>query len=107
MSWTTAAFVLPAGVGTTYSGLAVQNLQPATATVKVSLIAADGSTLGKKVFLLATNSRLLRKMAELVAVPPPAGSYWRVQSSTPVQLLGLNGDDSTGVVTPVLPVSAH
>lgn len=103
--WTSASFSLPVDVGTTYSGLAVANLQTGTATVTVSLVSAGGSTLGAKTFLLAPNTRRVQKAAELVAVPPPAGSYWLLQSTIPIQMLGLNGDDSTGLVTPILPFS--
>ena len=107
MFWRSAAFVLPADAGTTYSGLAVQNLQPVAAAVRVSLIASDGSTVGKRSFSLVPNSRLVQKVVKLVPTPPPAGSHWIVQANAPVQMLGLNGDDSTGIVSPILPVSAR
>jgi hypothetical protein len=93
--------------GLLYSGLALQNLQAAPVGVSVSLVAANGSTLGKRSVSLAPNTRLTKKMVELVSTPPPAGSSWLVRSNAPVQMLGLNGDDSTGIVTPILPVSAQ
>lgn len=107
MFWTSATFSLPADSGTTFSGLAVQNLQPVSATVRVSLIAANGTTVGKRTLSLAANSRFVRQMVELVSTPPPAGSHWLVHSSTPVQMLGLSADSSTAVVSPVLATSAH
>lgn len=107
MFWNSASFALPVDSGTTYSGLALQNLQPAPVGVSVSLVAANGGTLGKRLVSLAPNTRLTKKMVELVSTPPPAGSSWLVRSNAPVQMLGLNGDDSTGIVTPILPVTAQ
>lgn len=104
---TAAAFLLPPDAGTTYSGLAVQNLQSAAAAIRVSLIAADGGTVGQRSFLLPPDSRMIQKAAELVAAAPPAGSHWLLEANAPVQMLGLSGDDSTGVVSPLLPVSVH
>jgi hypothetical protein len=101
--WKSATFNLPADTATTYSGVAVQNLQSVSASIKVSLIASDGTTLGTRALSLATNNRLVRRMTDLISTPPPAGSHWLVQSNTPVQMLGLNGDTGAGTVAPVLP----
>ncbi|MFN7992800.1 MAG: IPT/TIG domain-containing protein [Bryobacteraceae bacterium] len=106
-SWTSATYSLPADGGTTYSGLAFQNLGATTAGVKVSLIAANRTVLGSSNLQLPVNSRIVRKVAELVSIAPPAGSYWLVQSNAPVQILGLTGDDSTGSVSPIVPLSAR
>jgi hypothetical protein len=105
--WKSAVFNLPLDSGSAYSGFAVQNLQAVKATVRVSLIASDGSTLGRKAISLATNSRLARKMIELVATPAPAGSHWLIESNAPLQMLGLSADDTIGTVNPVLPASAQ
>lgn len=105
--WTTAKFNFPLDSASTYSGVAVQNLNPATASVKVTLIAPNGSILGRRGLSLTTNSRLVRRLADLISTPPPAGSYWLVQSNLPVQILGLSGDSSAGTVSPVLPASAQ
>jgi hypothetical protein len=101
--WTSAAFFLPADTPTTYSGLAVQNLQSAAASIRVSLIASNGDPLAKRVLSLATNRRLVRRLTDLISIPPPPGSRWLVQSNLPVQMLGLNGDTIAGTVAPVLP----
>lgn len=105
--WQSAAFALPPDSGALYSGLALQNLQPVAVAVRISLVASDGSTAGKRSFLLAPNTRLLQKAAEIVPAQPPAGSYWLVQANAPVQMLGLSADETAGTVAPVLPVSAR
>ncbi len=72
--WKTATFSLPVDAGTTYSGLAVQNLQAASAGIAVSLIASDGSTVGKRSFSLMPNTRLTMKgrLSSSLLHRPPA-----------------------------------
>lgn len=104
--WTSAVYGLPVASGTKYSGITVQNLQSTPTTTTVALVSSAGSVIGSRTFSLPPNRRVTRETAEYVAGVPPAGSYWRVRSSAPIQSLGLVGDDSTGIVSPVVPASA-
>jgi hypothetical protein len=106
-SWSSAIYFLPAASGTRYAGLAIQNLQSTSANVTVLLVSSTGATVGSKAFTLPPNKRLVRATTEFIATAPPAGSTWRVRSNVPVQSLGLVGDDSTGVVAPVVPAATQ
>ena len=48
-----------------------------------------------------SGSRLPREVSELLGTVPPTDSYLHVSSTQPVQMLGLLGNDRTGVVIPV------
>lgn len=105
--WTSAVYGLPVASGTKYSGITVQNLRSTPTSIVVALVSSTGSVIGSRGFSLPPNRRLTRETVEYVAGIPPAGSYWRVRSNAPVQSLGLIGDDSTGLVSPVVPASAQ
>ena len=104
-NWTLGYF-RPALQGTIFSGVALQNLNPAGANVVLRLYTKAGVLLAKQKVLLGTNVSLARDLAELFpGVVAGSGTSLKVTSDQPVQMLGLLGDDATGTLLPVNPTS--
>ena len=91
--------------GTVFSGLALQNLSSTGATVQLDLLSKPGGTvIARQSVALAANSRITRDLREFFpSVSPASGTELRMTSPIPVQMLGLAGDDSTGIVLGVDP----
>lgn len=88
-----------------FLGLALQNPGAATATVSVQLLSA-GSVVASGSFALPPRTELLREASELLTgVIPLPGNVLQVTSGAPVQMLGLQGDEAAGSVTPLLPAN--
>lgn len=86
-----------------FLGVAVQNPGPATSAVSVELWSA-GSVIASASLTLPPRTEIEREASELfTGVVPPAGSFLRVTASSPVQMLGLLGNETDGSVKPVLP----
>ena len=90
--------------GTMFSGLALQNLRAQTARVRLELYSAQGVLLTARSVSVPTNTRMARDFVELFpGFTPSDGTWVRIVSATPVQVLGLLGDDASGQVLPVEP----
>jgi hypothetical protein len=104
-TWT-QAYVTSVLNGSMFSGLALQNLRAQTARVRLELYSAQGVLLTSRAVSLPTNKRMARDLVELFpGFTPGDGTYVRVVSATPIQALGLLGDDASGQVLPVEPTS--
>ena len=88
------------GSGTT--GIAVQNIQKATATVAMDLLSPSGLQIATITRSLPMNQFFLRSATELFQIGYPAGSSVRVRSATPLQVMGV-ALSTGGDATPVLP----
>jgi hypothetical protein len=86
-----------------FTALALQNPNAATASVTVEALAANGGLIGSRVVTLPSGARISREVSEWFGVALPTGGYLQVISTQPVQVLGLLGNDRTGVVLPVMP----
>jgi hypothetical protein len=79
----------------------LQNPGAAAAVVTVESHDAGGVLTGSTTVTLPSGSRLTREVSELLGSVLPTGSYLHVSSPQAVQMLGLLGNDRTGVVIPV------
>ena len=84
------------------AGLALQNIEPSSATVVVRLFGADGALLATTRFVLPANAYLVQEVPELFQMAAPAGAFVRVRASGPVQAMGI-AVDAAGTATPLLP----
>jgi hypothetical protein len=99
----TGFFSTPAPAPGVFLGIALQNPGTATSTVSVELWSA-GSVVASTSLALPPRTEIEREASELfTGVVPPQGSFLRVTASSPVQMLGLQGNETNGSVTPVLP----
>ena len=85
-----------------FTALALQNPNAASASVTVEARAANGVLIGSQVVTLASGARISREASEWFGSALPNGGYLHVVSAQPVQVLGLLGNDRTGVVLPVM-----
>lgn len=84
-----------------FTAVAVQNPNAAAATVTIETRSADGTVTGSTVLALPAGGRISREVAELSGSVLPTGSYLHLASTIPVQMMGLLGNDRTGVVLPL------
>lgn len=93
--------------GTAFTALALQNLGSTATTVRLDLMTKPGGTvITSRTVSLGANTRFTRDLRELFPTAVPDNSTEvRVNSAAPIQMLGLVGDDATGVVLAVDPVS--
>jgi hypothetical protein len=83
-----------------FTAIAVQNPALVSSDVTIEAHAAGGALVAGTTVKLASGSRITREIFELFGTNVPAGGYLRIASSQPVQMLGLNGNDATGIVLP-------
>jgi hypothetical protein len=104
-TWTQAYFH-PVLSGTSFSGIAFQNLGASGANVRLELYSSKGALLTTRLLSIGVNSRITRELSELLPGAVPAtGTVLRVISSSRIQILGLLGDTASGIVIPVEPAS--
>jgi hypothetical protein len=84
-----------------FTAIAVQNPSAADAVVTLESHDAADSITGSTIFTLPSGGRLTREVSELLGAVLPTGSYLRVRSTQAVQMMGLLGNDRTGVVLPL------
>jgi hypothetical protein len=104
-TWSQAYF-RPVLSGTSFSGLALQNVGATAASVRLELYSNNGVLVTSNLLSLDVNRRITRRLGELLPGAVPAtGTLLRVVSSTRIQMLGLLGDSASGIVLPVAPAS--
>lgn len=102
----TEGYFRPILSGSVFSGLALQNVTGVATTATVELFASDGSLLTSVSVELPASSRIARDLAELLpGVVASNGTSLHVTAPAPIQMLGLLGNDASGVVLPVPPRS--
>jgi hypothetical protein len=98
----TLGYFRPALHGTIFSGLALQNLNSTNIRATLQLYSNLGVLLSTRTLTLAPNSYVARDLVELFPAATPAdGTRLRVTSNKGIQVLGLLGDDSSGMLLPV------
>ena len=88
--------------GQQFTALALQNPGLVAVELTVEMLAATGETLGTVSLPLPALSKITRDLTELFPAPPPGAVAVRITSSRAIQMLGLQGDDATGDVVPVI-----
>jgi hypothetical protein len=84
-----------------FTALALQNPNPASADITVEARSANGALSGATLVTLASGARITREVSEWFGATLPTGGYLHIVSAQPVQMIGLLGNDQTGVVLPV------
>ena len=98
----TGAFFTPSAPAGQFFGLALQNPSTAPANVTVELRSTSAGSIATAAVTLPARTRLSRDLSELFAGQPiPADASLVVRSSSPVQMLGLLGDETAGTVDPI------
>jgi hypothetical protein len=100
----TLGYFRPILEGTSFSGIALQNLNSTSAKATLKLYSSTGALLSTKALTLPTNTYVARDLAELFPqASPKDGTRLTVTSNLAIQMLGLLGDDASGMVLPVAP----
>ncbi len=107
VTYSQAVFAPAASSTSQFSGIAVQNPNLAPATVTFALFSSSNSPLGSSTIVIPSGNRLMRDMAELAGVTPPAGSYFVVSSDLPVQMFAFLGDNVSQSVVPYVALSSR
>ena len=98
--------------GTQFTGLSLQNTNSQDSGIKIELLDASNASLANTSFILPglsggiVGKKITRDVVADFFPSPPAGAAkvrLTVTSGPAVQALGMLGDTSTGVVTPVIP----
>ena len=98
----TVGYFKPVLEGTTFSGLALRNINTKAVSVRLELYSAQGDRLARSSLSLSPNTYIVRDLAELfTGFVADDGTTVKVSARGPIQGLGLIGDDSTGEVLPV------
>lgn len=97
---------------TQFTGLSLQNTNASDSGIKIELLNASNSSLANTSFILhglgsgTAGKKITRDVIADWFPSPPAGATqvrMTVTSGPAVQALGMLGDTSTGIVTPVIP----
>ena len=107
MTYSQAVFAPAASSTSQFSGIAVQNPNLTPATVNFTLFSSSNAPLGSSTIEIPGGNRLMRDMAELTGVVPPAGSYFVVSSDLSVQTFAFLADNVTGSVVPYVALSSQ
>ena len=84
-----------------FTGVAFQNPAAVPALITIESHNSGGALTGSAAVTLPSGGRISREVSELLGTTLPIGSYLHVTSTQPVQMLGLLGNDKTGIVLPV------
>ena len=87
-----------------FTAIALENPSPGDATVTVDAMSGANAVLASTTIVLPNHARISREVSELFGFVLPANGFLHLTSSQPVQVVGLLGRDSTGVVLPIAPV---
>jgi hypothetical protein len=100
-TFTGAFFTRAPGPGK-FLALALQNPAVASADVNIELRSPTAGSIASTTVTLPPRTRISRQVSEFFATQAlPADGYLVVRSNSPVQMLGLLGDDAAGTVEPV------
>jgi len=82
------------------TGLALQNIGATAATVRVELVAADGTMLATTQLVVGASRFVVQELSEIFAVPYSAAQRVEVLATAPIQVMGI-AVDATGAATPL------
>ncbi len=84
-----------------FTAIALQNPSRNPALITIESHSALGALTGATRITLNPGTRITREVSELFGAVLPTGSYVGIISTEAVQMLGLLGNDRTGVVLPI------
>lgn len=88
----------------TFAAVALQNPGPSTAQVTLTLQSPSSGPLATATLSMPPRTEIAREVSEIFpGAAPAADAVLSVSASSPVQLLGIAGDEVAGTVLPVLP----
>ena len=86
-----------------YTAYALQNPNPGPAAITLTLTHADGS-ISTKLVILNSGERLMDELGSLFGgVNVSAGDMFSLVSTAPIQILGMNVDETAWTIVPFLP----
>ena len=86
-----------------FLGVALQNQNPGPVSVSLELRKADGNRV-QSTIVLPSGTRIMDDISGLMdGADVSAGDVLRISSTSPIQILGISGDDATGTAAPVVP----
>src|SRR5215510_14895756 len=85
---------------TIFTGLSLQNPGSNPAEVTLQLLSSTNNVLQTLSFPLPGKSKMTRDLVDFFGQPPGSGSKVVIQSTQPIQLLGLQGDTSNSTLVP-------
>lgn len=98
----TGAFFTRSAAAGQFFGLALQNPAADAADVTIELRSSSAGSIATAGLTLPARTRMSREVSELFAGQTiPADGSLVVRSSSPVQMLGLLGDEAAGTVQPI------
>jgi hypothetical protein len=80
--------------GSTQTGMAISNVSKTEASLRVELIALDGTSIGTGAFVVPAEgqrSMFLQQISGLETIPHPFQGMVRVTSASPISVVGLQG----------------
>jgi len=98
----TGAFVSQTAGANQFLALAMQNPAASPANVTVELRSIAAGLIATTTRAMPPRTRIVREVSELFGQGLPADGYLLVRSDSPIQILGLLGDDAAGTVDPVI-----
>lgn len=100
---TTAEIDVPAPAPFRTYGIAVQNVQTGPVLVTFTLVDATGVAIAGPTIELGSNLYLVQELSELFGSVPNGPCTVRISSTTPVQVIGVTADQTSGTASPILP----
>ena len=100
-------FAETASSSSQFSGIALQNPNPAPANVTFTLLSSSNTVLGTSSVVVPSGDRMMRDMSELTGVTAAEGSYVVVSSDAPVQMFAFLADNVTQTVVPYVALSSQ
>jgi hypothetical protein len=88
--------------GTVFTGLALQNPTSTSASVTLEVMSASNQVLQTLNLTLPGRSRMTRDLVDFLGQTMQGASTVVIQSSLPIQLLGIHGDSLAGTIAPVV-----
>lgn len=98
----TAAILPWSRSGSQFTGLALQNAGTITANVTLRAMSSAEDVVGAMTVTLPAGTKITRDLLELFAGAPAQAASVSIFSNTPIQMLGMLGDDASGDVVPVI-----
>jgi hypothetical protein len=99
---TAATVALPSAAAATTYGIAVQNIESVDAVASIDLVDAGGVTMSSTSISVPSRRYIVRELVELFGFAPDGAVTIRVESATPVQVIGIAANQTAGTATPIV-----
>jgi hypothetical protein len=97
-----ATVPIPAPAASTTYGVAVQNVELSDTVAALVLLDSAGNQLASATLPVSSDRFTIREISELFGVAPTAATSVRVTSPTPIKVIGVVANQTTGKATPIV-----